>query len=568
MANWVASSDTFGMNLLPSDPLEETADAVDLRQWRFEKAQLNLEIAALKQAVLVRDGELAQSHVQLSQSHVQLSQSHAELSQSQAELAQHKAELALLKLQLETLRRLKFGRSTERFDPAQQQLFDESVAADLADIEAQIEAHTAGMPRATVQRAKPVRKALPEHLLRVECRLPAASCSCAKCGGDLHEIGEEFSEKLDVKPAEYFVLKIIRPVLACRKCDTAFTTPTQPEIIDGGIPAPGLLAHILVSKYVDHLPLYRQREIGLRSAVELAISTMAEWVGRCGVAFKPIVNRAQKLLFESSVIHVDEIPVQMLDPGSGKTKRAYIFAYRSGEIGAPPIVIFEFATTRSGANARRFLQGYSGVLVVDDFAGYKELLKTTPMRELACWAHARRKFFELHAANKSVMAAEALRRIAAIYAVEREAKDFDATARHAHRAQYAKPQIESLFEWLSALRSKMSGNSGAANASDYLLRRKASYLRYLEDGRYPIDNNPIENAIRPIALGRKNWLFAGSERAGQRAAAIMSLIATAKANDIEPLAYLKDVLTRLPTHKDAAIDALLPQNFGKGAKQI
>ena len=187
------------------------------------------------------------------------------------------------------------------------------------------------------------------------------------------------------------------------------------------------------------------------------------------------------------------------------------------------------------------------------------------MRELACWAHARRKFFELHAANKSVMASEALRRITAIYAVEREAKDFDATARHAHRAQYAKPQIESLFEWLSALRSKMSGNSGAANASDYLLRRKASYLRDLEDGRYPIDNNPIENAIRPIALGRKNWLFAGSERAGQRAAAIMSLIATAKANDIEPLAYLKDVLTRLPTHKDAAIDALLPQAFGKRA---
>ncbi len=532
------------MNLLPCDPLESTIDTDDSRQWRFEKAALILENATLKQAALVRDGELTQSH---------------------AELAQHKAELALLKLQLQTLRRLKFGRSTERFDPAQQQLFDESVAADLADIEAQIEAHTAGTPRATVQRAKPVRKPLPEHLPRVECRLPAASCSCAKCGGDLHEIGEEFSEKLDVKPAEYFVLKIIRPVLACRKCDTAFTTPTQPEIIDGGIPAPGLLAHILVSKYVDHLPLYRQREIGLRSGVELAISTMSEWVGRCGVALKPIVNRAQKLLFESSVIHVDEIPVQMLDPGSGKTKRAYIFAYRSGEIGAQPTVIFEFATSRSGANARRFLQGYSGVLVVDDFAGYKELFKTTPMRELACWAHARRKFFELHAANKSVMAAEALRRIAGIYEVEREAKDFDAAARQDYRAQHAKQKIESLFEWLSELRTKMSGNSGAANATDYLLRRKASYLRYLEDGRYPIDNNPIENAIRPIALGRKNWLFAGSEPAGQRAAAVMSLIATAKANDIEPLAYLKEVLTRLPAHKDAAIDALLPQDFGKGA---
>jgi transposase len=528
------------MNLQPSEPLEETQDADDSRQWRLEKAALNQEIAALKQAALMRDGELIQSH---------------------AELAQHKAELALLKVQLETLRRLKFGRSAERFDPAQQQLFDESVAADLADIEAQIEAHTAAATRPSVARAKPIRKPLPEHLPRVICHLPAASCSCAKCGGELHEVGEEFSEKLDIKPAEYFVLKTIRPVLGCRKCEIAFTTPTLPEIIDGGIPAPGLLAHILVSKYVDHLPLYRQREIGLRNGIELAISSMSEWVGRCGVALKPIVNRAQVLLFKSSVIHVDEIPVQMLDPGSGKTKRAYLFAYRSGEIGALPIVIFEFATSRSGANARRFLQGYTGALAVDDFAGYKELFKTTAMRELACWAHARRKFFELHAANKSVMAAEALTRIAAIYEVEREAKDFDAPARQAYRALHAKPKIESLFEWLTGLRTKMSGNSGAANATDYLLRRKASYARYLEDGRYPIDNNPIENAVRPIALGRKNWLFAGSERAGQRAAAIMSLVATAKANGVNPFAYLKEVLTRLPTHKDAAIDELLPQTF-------
>ena len=532
------------MNLPLSEPLEETENADDSRQWQVEKVALiarhDEEIVALKQAALMRDVELTQSH---------------------AELVQHKAELALLKLQLQTLRRLKFGRSTERFDPAQQQLFDESVAADLADIEAQIEAHTARVTRTPIARATPVRKPLPEHLPRVVRRLPAASCSCAKCGGDLHEIGETFSEKLDVKPAEYFVLKTIRPVLACRKCEIAITTPTLPEIIDGGIPAPGLLAHILVSKYVDHLPLYRQCEIGLRSGIELAISSLSEWVGHCGVALKPIVNRAQILLFESCVIHVDEIPVQMLDPGSGKTKRAYLFAYRSGEIGTPPIVIFEFATSRSGANARRFLQGYTGALVVDDFAGYKEIFKTTPMRELACWAHARRKFFELHAANKSVMAAEALSRIAAIYEVEREAKDFDALARQRYRALHAKPKVEALFEWLSGLRAKMSGNSGAANATDYLLRRKASYVRYLEDGRYPIDNNPIENAVRPIALGRKNWLFVGSELAGQRAAAIMSLVATAKANGIEPFAYLKDILTRLPTHKDKDIDALLPQNF-------
>ena len=535
------------MNLMPTEPLEETDDADHLRQWQLEKATLiaryNEEIVALKQAAFLRDVELTKSH---------------------AELAQNKSELALLKVQLETLRRLKFGRSTERFDPAQQQLFDEAVAADLADIEAQIQAHTAAATRPTALRAKPVRKALPAHLPRVIVHQPWGACNCAKCGNALHQASEEFSEKLDFKPAEYFVVKTIRPVLACRQCDTAFTPPTPPEIIDGGIPAPGLLAHILVSKYVDHLPLYRQREIGLRSGVELPISSTSEWLGRCGVALKPIVNRAQSLLFESSVIHVDEIPVQMLDPGSGKTKRAYLFAYRSGAIGAQPIVIFEFATSRSGAHARRFLQGYTGALVVDDFAGYKELFKTTPMRELACWAHARRKFFELHAANKSVMAAQALSRIAAIYEVEREAKDFDAPTRQAYRAQHAQPKLEALFAWLSGLRTQMSGNSGAANATDYLLRRKTSYFRYLEDGCYPIDNNPIENAVRPIALGRKNWLFAGSELAGQRAAAIMSLVATAKANGVDPFAYFKDVLARLPTHKDKNIDELLPQNFVKG----
>jgi transposase len=528
----------FPMTLLPTSPPENHPDAESSGQWQLQAEAFSNELTALKRTLVQRD----------------------------AELAQHKTELAGLKLKLETFLRLQYGRRSERFDPAQQPLFDEAMAADIAEVEVQIEAHAAqsiDSPRAPRERAKPVRKPLPEHLPRVIQYLEPASCSCKNCGGDLHQMSEEISEKLDHKPAEFFVLRTIRPVLACRSCETVITTPTLPEIIDRGIPAPGLMAHILVSKYVDHLPLYRQREIALRSRVELPISTMSEWVGRCGVGLHPIVQRSQTLLFESSVIHVDEIPVQMLDPGSGKTKRAYLFAYRSGEIGKAPIVIFEFATSRSGANARRFLEGYTGALVVDDFSGYKEIFKSTPMRELACWAHARRKFFDLHAANKSELAAQALARIAALYEIERTAKDFDADARHAYRLAHAQSKIDALFEWLSAQRLKMSSNSGAANATDYLLRRQASYRRYLEDGRYPIDNNPIENAVRPIALGRKNWLFAGSERAGQRAAAIMSLVATAKANGVDPLGYLKDVLTRLPTHKNADIDALLPQNYVK-----
>ena len=261
------------------------------------------------------------------------------------------------------------------------------------------------------------------------------------------------------------------------------------------------------------------------------------------------------------VVHADETPVQMLDPGHGKTKTAYLFAYRRGEIAEPPIIVFDFAQSRSGKHARAFLADYGGALVVDDYAGYKHLFQSTPMRELGCWAHARRKFFELHEANQSPLAAEVIPRIAAIYEVEREAKDMTASERLAHRQQHARPKVEALLDWLEGLRPKINSGSATAKAVDYLLRRKAAFTAYLGDGHFPIDNNPIENAIRPVALGRKNWLFAGSLLAGQRAANIMSLIQTAKANGHDPHAYLRDVLTRLPTQLNSRIGELLPHTW-------
>ena len=236
-------------------------------------------------------------------------------------------------------------------------------------------------------------------------------------------------------------------------------------------------------------------------------------------------------------------------------------AIRRGEIGVAPIIVFDFATSRSGSNARRFLEHYGGALVVDDYAGYKHLFQTTPMREVACWAHARRNFFELHKANQSIIAAEALTRIGALYEVEREAKDIDTQARHTHRQQHAKPKVEALFDWLARLRPSVNTGAASAKAIDYLLRRKPAFTAYLDDGAFPIDNNPFENAIRPIALGRKNWLFAGSEQAGQRAANVMTLIQTAKANGHDPHAYLRDVLTRLPSHKNSRIGELLPHTW-------
>ncbi len=464
---------------------------------------------------------------------------------------------------IKNLQRLEFAARSERFDPAQRALFDAALQADLSAAEAELQALTppATSTPAQSERTQPKRRPLPAELPRVEERIEPESCVCGQCGGDLHCIGEEVSEKLDIKPVEFFVRRTIRPKYACRACETITTAPTLPAIIERGVAAPGLLAHVLISKYADHIPLNRLIGMLLRSGVELPISTLSEWVGACGVALQPLVDALRDELNRSRVIHADETPVQMLAPGNGKTKTAYLFAYRRGEIGETPIIVFDFATSRSGSNARRFLEHYGGALVVDDYAGYKHLFQTMPMRELACWAHARRNFFELHATNKSTIAAEALTRIASLYDVEREAAKLDTEARHDYRQQHAKPKAEALFDWLTQLRPTVNTGAASAKAIDYLLRRKPAFTAYLDDGAFPIDNNPVENAIRPIALGRKNWLFAGSETAGQRAANIMSLIQTAKANGHDPHAYLGDVLTRLPTQLNSKIGELLPHTW-------
>lgn len=471
------------------------------------------------------------------------------------------AKIATLTAEIARLRRVQFAARSEKMDPAQRALFDETMAADIAAVEAELEAlqsppaETA--PSARPRRA-PKRRPLPDHLERVETRHEPASCTCGDCGRDLVHIGDHVSEKLSCRPLQFFVRRDVYPQYACRGCETVTAVPVAPTVIDRGIAAPELLAQVLVSKYVDHLPLYRQEAIYARSGVELSRSTLAEWIGACGVALQPLVDRLRSELRQHPVLHADETPVALLAPGAGQTRRSYLFAYRSG-IG-PPIVVFDFCTSRSGEHARRFLGGYRGALMVDDYAGYKALF-AAGVTELGCWAHARRKFFDLHAASGSPIAAEALARIAGLYRIEAEAKDMASETRHAHRQQHAVPHLHALKAWLDELRPQVAGNSGTAKAMDYTLRRWDALARYAEDGAYPIDNNPIENAIRPVALGRKNWLFAGSETAGRRAAAIMGLLATAKANGHEPHAWLTDVLTRLPTTLDRDIETLLPQHW-------
>jgi transposase len=471
----------------------------------------------------------------------------------QAELKLRELKIQQLTLELAHHKRLRFGVKSEALSPEQRDLFQETVIEDGAAIAAQ--QSLALTPR----RARPTgRKPLPAELPRIEHRHEPASCTCAECGRELVKIGEDVSEQLDVEPARFFVHRHIRPQYACRTCETVTAAAVPPALIDGGLAAPGLHAWVLIQKYLDHLPLYRIERISARQGVPIARSTLAQWVGDLGVRLEPLYDRLVALLKAGTVLHADETPVQQLDPGAGKTKRAYLWAYRSNDLQrAPPMVVFDYQGSRSGAHARAFLHGWRGHLMVDDFSGYKGLFGTA-ITELACLAHCRRKFFDLHAAGAHPVAAEVLRRIGELYAIEAQARAGPVAERLALRQAEAAPRLSALHDYLSAERLRTASGSALARAIDYSLKRWAALQRYLADGALPIDNNPAENAIRPIALGRKNWLFVGSERAGRRAATIQSLLATAKLNGLEPHAWLKDTLEKLPAWPYSRIDELLP----------
>jgi transposase len=473
------------------------------------------------------------------------------------EIAWKTAKIDQLTHELARLRRVQFAARSERMNPEQRELFDEAMAADIAAVEAELEVlrDSAAASPTKPPRAQPVRRPLPAELPRRETLHALASCDCARCGATLVSIGEHVSEKLDVEPMTFFVRRDVYPQYACRACQTIAAEPVAPALIDRGQAAPGLLAQVAIQKYADHLPLYRQEAIFARHGIALSRSTLAEWLGVIGLRLQPLVDALRAKLLAAPVLHADETPVAQLDPGAGKTRRAYLFAYRSP--GPQPMVIFDYCPTRAGKHAADFLGDWRGALMVDDYGGYKALF-AGGITELGCWAHARRKFFDAHQASGSPAAAEALQRLGEIYAIEAMLRGLDAPARGGERQRLLVPKLDALKRWLDALQPKVLGNTGLAKAVNYTLKRWSALARVADDGRYPIDNNPVENAIRPIAIGRKNWLFAGSETAGKRAAAIMSLIATAKANGIEPHAWLTDVLTRLPTTKDRDLHTLLP----------
>jgi len=462
------------------------------------------------------------------------------------------------------LKRMKFAAQSERFSPEQKSLLEDEIEADLAAVASEIDALAQAQTPATAENKHAKRLPLPAHLPRREIRHEPASTTCS-CGCQMKRIGEDVAEKLDYVPGVFSVERHIRGKWACARCETIQQAPVEAHVIDKGIPTTGLLAQVLVGKYADHLPLYRQEAIFGRAGLAIPRSTLAQWVGTCGVRLQPLVDALKTEILSHRVIHADETPVAMLKPGEGKTHRAYLWAYAPGAFENIKAVVYDFCESRSGEHARRFLghgtdKAWKGSLTCDDFSGYKALI-ASGVTEVGCLAHARRKFFDLHAANQSQIAEFALQQFARVYDIEREVKELGAEQRQTVRQQQTRPILEALHEWMTLQRRQVPDGSATAKALDYSLRRWVALTRFVGDGQLPMDNNWIENQIRPIAIGRNNWLFAGSLRAGQRAAAVMSLIQSARMNGHDPYAYLKDVLTRLPMHKASRIDELLPHRW-------
>jgi transposase len=477
----------------------------------------------------------------------------AQLNFKQLKIDQLTHEMAILK-------RWRFGRRSEQLDPGQRSLLEEAIDADLEAIARELEALRA-QPKREAPKDKPRRTALPGHLPRREIRHEPEHTVCS-CGCTLERIGEEVSEKLDYTPGVFTVERHVRGKWVCRSCETLIQAPVPAQVIDKGIPTAGLLAQVLVAKYADHQPCYRQEGIFERAGLALPRSTLAQWIGACGVQLAPLVEEIKVALLGRCVLHADETPVPMLKPGLGHTHRAYLWSYGTTQFDPLPLVVYDFTESRGGYHAKAFLGSWSGKLICDDFSGYKALFEHGVI-EIGCMAHARRRFDELHENQRSEMAAEALVYYGLLYDIERQARErrLDAIGRQRLRQEHARPVADHLREWLTRQRSKVPDGSATAKAINYSLGRWEALTRYIDDGDLPIDNNWLENRIRPVALGRSNWLFAGSLRAGQRAAVVMSLIQSAKLNGHDPYRYLKDVLERLPTQPASRIDELLPHHW-------
>ena len=465
---------------------------------------------------------------------------------------------------LKDMQRHRFGRRAETLSADQLLLALEDVEQSEAETAAEAEAKSAARRAEGSRKRRANRGALPPHLPRIESIVDVESKACPCCGGELHRIGEDVSEKLDVVPAQFRVLVVRRPKYACRACeDVVVQAPAPARLIEGGLPTEATVAHVLVAKYADHLPLYRQAQIYERQGIQLDRSTLADWVGRAAFHLRPIRECILANLRSSAKLFADETTAPVLDPGRGRTKTGQLWAYARDDRPwggtDPPAVAYVYAPDRTASQPIAHLSGFKGILQVDGYAGYRALAQKGDVSLAFCWSHVRRRFYERFVADASPIAAEALQRIALIYAVEKDIRGRSPDQRRAARQERSRPVVVELEPWLRAKLPLLSQKSKLAEAIRYALSRWEGLCRFLDDGRIEIDSNTVERSIRPIALNRKNALFAGSDGGGDNWAVIASLIECCKLNSVDPYAYLVDVLAKIVNgHLNCAIDDLLP----------
>ena len=510
----------------------------------------------------------------------------AEAAAANAKVSSTEALIAHMKLQIEKLRREFYGTRSERtarlIEQMELQLEELETSASEDDLAAERAAARAGTTNVSAfARRRPARKPFPEHLPRERIIVPAPT-ACACCGSSrLSKLGEDVTETLEVVPRQWKVIQHVREKFTCRDCEKISQAPAPFHVIPRGWAGPSLLAMILFEKFGQHQPLNRQAERYAREGVPLSLSTLADQVGACVGVLAPIFERIQAHVFSAERVHGDDTTVPVLAKSKTDTGRiwTYVRDDRPFDGGAPPAAVFYYSRDRAAAHPERHLAGYSGILQADAYGGYNRLYEERrspgPIVEAACWAHARRKFFVLadietsarrRASNKtpspiSPLALEAVRKIDVLFDIERAINSLDVAARKAARQERSVPVVAELEAWMRAERSAMSRHNDVAKAMNYMLKRWDAFTRFLGDGRICITNNAAERALRGIALGRKSWLFCGSDRGGQRAAAMYSLIVTCKLNNVDPQAWLADVLARIADHPAQQLDALLPWNW-------
>lgn len=509
-------------------------------------ADLPDDIEALKAMIAAQGAVIARKDAELHQRDV-------EIARRDAQLRYHQLMIEKLKARLDKQLRDRFGSSAEGLQQLQLMLEDLEIS------------YSRDVPAAEpAPKDKPARKPLPDHLPRTEQVLEAGE-ACEDCGGKLKRVGEDVTEELEYVPGRFVVNRFIRPRMACTCCDRFHQAPLPSRPIERGRPGPGLLAHVLVSKYADHLPLYRQSGIYAREGIDLERSTMADWVGKTTALLEPLAEALGVHVRAGTAIHADDTPVNVLSPGHGKTRTGRVWVYARDErpwgSDVPPAAFYRFSMDRKGVRPAGHLKGYTGFMHADGYAGFEELYRTGGITEVACLAHIRRKFFDEAQSNGSPIAAEALARIAELYAVEAEARGQPPDQRAAIRQAKARPVFEDLITWLQAELPKISGKSDLAKAIRYALTRLPRLEVYLSDGHLEIDNNAAERGMRGLAIGRKNWMFAGSEGGGHAAAIAYTLIETAKLNDVDPQAWLTHVLSRIADYSISRVADLAPWNF-------